>query len=255
MTNGLNRVVLISDGGANAGVTDEEIIGEAAKGAEGEAIFLVGVGVGESNYNDELMDTVTDWGKGASIFIDSEDEAYKMFSGERFLSNMEVAALDVRVEMTLPPFFDIDKFFGEEYSTVASEVEPQHLAANDAMIYQQLLRTTMPDMVSAGDEIKLKVTYVDALTGRSQETATASTLQALIDAPFDALRKGDAIVAYVQTLAYVEKAKHRDDDETAEKECENGIVIVRNAAAALGDSDLDEIATLMETYCWSNLKE
>jgi hypothetical protein len=33
---------------------------------QGEAIFLVGVGVSSgSAYNDALMDTVTDWGKGA----------------------------------------------------------------------------------------------------------------------------------------------------------------------------------------------
>src|SRR5690606_29804732 len=40
-----NRVVLISDGGANVGITDEELIGEnaAAEGADG--IYLVGIGV------------------------------------------------------------------------------------------------------------------------------------------------------------------------------------------------------------------
>ena len=58
---GINRVVLISDGHANAGVIEEEIIGENAEDADGEGIYLVGVGVGDG-VNDTLMDVVTDAG-------------------------------------------------------------------------------------------------------------------------------------------------------------------------------------------------
>ena len=78
----LNRLVLISDGGANAGVTDIEIIAENAAYGGSDGIYLVGVGVDKnSNYNDELMDDVTDAGKGASVFLPDEDEIWDRSSG------------------------------------------------------------------------------------------------------------------------------------------------------------------------------
>ena len=42
----LNRVVLVSDGIANVGVTDERLIANESHRAEGEELYLVGVGVG-----------------------------------------------------------------------------------------------------------------------------------------------------------------------------------------------------------------
>src|SRR5690606_15782217 len=64
----INRIVLISDGGANAGVTDIVLISEHAGGNDEDGIYMVGVGVGgEGTYRDALMDSVTDAGKGASV--------------------------------------------------------------------------------------------------------------------------------------------------------------------------------------------
>ncbi|MBW2277191.1 MAG: VWA domain-containing protein [Deltaproteobacteria bacterium] len=94
--NRINRVILMSDGGANVGVTDEELIAESADDSEGEGIYMMGVGVGSTGYfNEALMDTITDAGKGAYVYVDTTAEANKMF-GDRFLSNIEVAAKDMR---------------------------------------------------------------------------------------------------------------------------------------------------------------
>src|SRR5690606_8008244 len=72
----LNRLVLISDGGANVGVTSVELIAQNAQYGGSDGIYLVGVGVGSgSAYNDRLMDEVTDGGKGAAVFIPDADEA------------------------------------------------------------------------------------------------------------------------------------------------------------------------------------
>ncbi len=63
----INRVMLISDGRANLGETDAEVIGQYAADSEREGIYLVGVGAGKiGNYNDTLMDEATDIGKGAA---------------------------------------------------------------------------------------------------------------------------------------------------------------------------------------------
>ena len=68
----LNRVILLSDGGANVGVTEETLIGEHADDAESEGIYLVGVGMDEVGgaYDDALMDAVTALsGSGPAYFF------------------------------------------------------------------------------------------------------------------------------------------------------------------------------------------
>jgi Ca-activated chloride channel family protein len=101
----VNRIVLISDGYANVGVTQLDLIGSNAELGEGDGIYMVGVGVGISQYNDDLMDAVTDAGKGASVYIASVSDAWDRFNA-RFSNTMMVAARNVQVRMDLPPGFE-----------------------------------------------------------------------------------------------------------------------------------------------------
>jgi len=250
MENAMNRVVLLSDGGANVGVTDADLIAEAAAGGEDEAIYIVGVGVGSSDtYNDVLMDTVTDLGKGASVFVDSVAEAHRAFE-EHFLANMEMVAHDVQIRLTLPPGFEMYEFLGEEYSDDPDEVEPQNLGPNDAMVVQQLIRAEEPDEVGALDEIGVRVTWTDAFTGLDGETEGVWTLQELVDAGADELRKGDAIVVFVQALGRIAEALSGSPDlDAVAVECAWGAQVLEDAYDALGDPELADLQMLLDYYC------
>ncbi|MCP4602861.1 MAG: VWA domain-containing protein [Proteobacteria bacterium] len=243
--NRINRVILMSDGGANTGVTDENLIAEEADDAEGEAIYMMGVGMGEgSYYNDSLMDTVTDKGKGAYIFIDSKAEAKKMF-GERFLSNVEVAARDVQVELTLPPSFQMVEFHGEEFSEDPEEVEPQHLAPNDAMIFHQVVESCDPSAVNLDDKIRIKATFLDPSTRDPKSDEFEATLDEMLEGKNALLLKGDAIVAYAEAL----KELRTSPDETAGSLIDEVLAKVDSAVNTLPeDLDLAEIRSLLETY-------
>jgi len=160
----INRIVLISDGGANVGATDETLIAGSADDADGEAITLLGVGVGDPwNYNDPPMNAVTDAGKGACVFFDRQDEVQRALL-ERFLQHVEVAARNVRVELTLPPSFKMLEFHGEEYSTVPSEVEPQHLAMNDVLVFHQVVDSCAPEVLTDLSELRVVARYGDSLS-------------------------------------------------------------------------------------------
>ena len=196
----INRVVLISDGGANAGVTDIDIIAGGAGGQDQDGIYLVGVGVGTADtYYDELMDTVTDVGRGASLFIPSALEAQKMF-GERFVQTMAVAARDVRVRLDLPPGFSIVKFSGEEYSADPTQIEPQHLAPNDAMVFHQTVATCAPQLVDEAASFTVAVRWKDAVTFEQRETEVTRPIQEALAAASPMLIKGAAVFAYAEAL-------------------------------------------------------
>ncbi|MFO0586239.1 MAG: VWA domain-containing protein [Polyangiaceae bacterium] len=199
----INRVILISDGQANVGVTAADLIGKNAEDQDAEGIYLVGVGVGDG-VNDTLMDTVTDAGRGAYIYLDTQAEASKMFV-DRFSESVLVAARDVRIELTLPPYFGIKKFYGEEYSPDPTKVRTQHLAPNDSMMLYQIIHPCDPGLPSANDPYKVVVTWKDPVNGESKSTTQDTTLGQLgIDD--GNLSKAAAIIAYTEALKELEGA-------------------------------------------------
>lgn len=238
-TSRINRIVLMSDGGANAGITDEELIAEHAGSHDQDGIYMVGVGVGENNYNDQLMDHVTDIGKGASVFIDSEEEAQKVF-GDRFVSTMAVAARDVQVQLDMPPGFEIVKFSGEEFSAVPEEIEPQHIAPNDAMVFHQSIATCAPELAGAEAEITVTARFRNAVTFEAQEVTTTVTIGELLEQSDPQLLKGAAIFAYAEGL------KMARDTGQKTGVMEATAAIERAEAALPGDADLAELRSVLE---------
>lgn len=234
----LNRLVLISDGGANVGVTDEQVIAQNSLDADKEGIYLVGIGTGPAlGYNDLLMDVVTDKGRGAYIYLDTPAEAEPMFV-DRFDETMEVAARGVQIELTLPWYFKIEKFYGEEYSENPEEIEPQHLSPSDAMVFSQVLKACDPAEVNMNDAITVRAKWETPLTYLPQETEITSTVGALLAAMDKTqLTKGKAIVAFAEAL------KEGTPDALA---AAHATVMAANPSGT--DKELNEIKSLIEMH-------
>jgi Ca-activated chloride channel family protein len=241
----VNRIVLVSDGGANVGITDADIIGMHAGSNDEDGIYMVGVGVGTAgSYNDYLMDRVTDLGKGAAAFIPSEEEAWKVF-GTDFVNTMAVSARDVRVELDLPPGFEIVKYSAEQVSGDPTEVEPQHLAPNDAMVFHQTIRTCAPELVDESAEVGVTVLFKDADTFEEKEVSSAETFETLLGKDAPLLHKGAAVFAYTEALR-IWREQHGEPE--AEEARQAALAAVAEAAALLpGDGDLAEIQTVLES--------
>lgn len=98
----INRVILCSDGVANVGATGPEsilaTIGESAR----HGIELTTVGFGMGNYNDALMEQLADQGDGAYHYVDSLDEARKVFV-ENLTGMLQTVAKDAKVQVEFDP--------------------------------------------------------------------------------------------------------------------------------------------------------
>lgn len=233
----LNRVILISDGGANVGITDEDLIGLKSEDADKEGIYMVGVGAGPAEgYNDMLMDVVTDAGRGAYVYLDDAAEADQMFVN-RFDETMEIAARGVQIELTMPWYFSIKKFSGEMYSPNPEEVRPQHLAPSDAMVLHQTLVACDPAVVNNADPVQMRVTWKTPLTYVDQESVLTTTVGELLAADKPHLAKGLAIVAYAEALK-TQKAEDLAD----------ALVRVTAANVSGTDPELTEIANLITLH-------
>jgi Ca-activated chloride channel family protein len=79
---GVNRVVVCSDGDANVGPTSHEDILELITSYVEEGVTLSALGFGQGNYNDYLMEQLADQGNGNYYYIDSLAEAERLFTEE-----------------------------------------------------------------------------------------------------------------------------------------------------------------------------
>ena len=243
----LNRVILLSDGGANTGVTSQTLIADHAEDGEGEGIYMVAIGMDDAagSYNDRLMDAVSDLGKGAYVFIDTQDEAAVMFGDdERFLTVMEIAAREVQLEMVMPAGYVMEEFHGEEYSEDPSEVEPQHLAPGDAMLFHQILTDCTPGAHDGSEVFGLTVRWIDPVTRAPMTDMLTLTADDILAAAGPQLTKADVVVDYalgIGEVSYLPAAERQAFlDEIIEA--------AQTAYVDTGDSDLGEIATLLTTF-------
>lgn len=99
---GINRVILLSDGVANVGQVDPAALAADVAQAAGDQIQLVTVGVGLDTYNDPLMEQLADQGNGFYAFVDTQHEAERLFV-EDLTGTLQTVALNAKVRVSFDP--------------------------------------------------------------------------------------------------------------------------------------------------------
>jgi Ca-activated chloride channel family protein len=100
--NGVNRVILATDGDFNVGITDRDELKGFIERQRGKGIFLSVLGFGMGNYNDALMQALAQNGNGAAAFIDTINEARKVLV-EEATSTLIPIAKDVKIQVEFNP--------------------------------------------------------------------------------------------------------------------------------------------------------
>jgi Ca-activated chloride channel family protein len=94
---GVNRVVLCTDGDFNVGLTGNSLV-EMVEDYRDRDIYLTTLGFGTGNYDDETMEQLADRGNGNYAYIDSPNEALRVL-GDKLVSTLQVVAKDVKVQV------------------------------------------------------------------------------------------------------------------------------------------------------------
>jgi Ca-activated chloride channel family protein len=174
--NGIDRVILASDGVANVGLTDaDEILGrirdDAAAGIE-----LVSVGVGMGNYNDALLEQLADQGDGFYAYVNGIDEARTLFRDE-LTSTLQTVALDARAQVEFDPdLVAAYRLVGYENRAIDDHaftdpgVDAGAIGAGHTVTALYAIR--LRDGVDEGDRLAtVRVRWADPDNGRSRELA------------------------------------------------------------------------------------
>ncbi|WP_136659496.1 VWA domain-containing protein [Nitratireductor sp. XY-223] len=99
---GVNRVILATDGDFNVGITDTEELKSFIERKRETGIGLSVLGFGHGNYNDELMQALAQNGNGNAAYIDTLNEARKTLVAEAG-STLFTIARDVKIQVEFNP--------------------------------------------------------------------------------------------------------------------------------------------------------
>jgi Ca-activated chloride channel family protein len=100
--NGINRVILCTDGDFNVGTVNFETLKNLVEEKRKTGISLTTLGFGTGNYNDNLMEQLADNGNGNYAYIDTLMEARKVLV-EEMSSTMQTIARDVKIQIEFNP--------------------------------------------------------------------------------------------------------------------------------------------------------
>ena len=100
--NGVNRVVLATDGDFNVGTFDQKALETMVGDQRKSGIALTTLGFGTGNYNDGMAEQLADLGNGNHAYIDSLNEGRKVLV-EELSSTMLTIAQDVKIQLEFNP--------------------------------------------------------------------------------------------------------------------------------------------------------
>ena len=99
---GNNRVILCTDGDFNVGQTNRGELADIAETQAESGVSLTILGFGMGNYKDDMLETLSNKGKGSFAYIDSQAEARKVFIQD-LASNLFKIAKDVKIQVEFNP--------------------------------------------------------------------------------------------------------------------------------------------------------
>ena len=100
--NGINRILLATDGDFNVGITDFDTLKGMVAEKRKADISLTTLGFGTGNYNERLMEQLADAGDGNYSYIDNPNEAKKVLQ-RQLSSTLATVAQDVKIQMEFNP--------------------------------------------------------------------------------------------------------------------------------------------------------
>ncbi|BCG94023.1 vWA domain-containing protein [Mesorhizobium sp. 131-2-1] len=99
---GVNRVMLATDGDFNVGQTDDDDLKRLIEQERKTGVFLSVFGFGRGNLNDQMMQTIAQNGNGTAAYIDTLAEAEKVLV-EDASSTLFTIAKDVKIQVEFNP--------------------------------------------------------------------------------------------------------------------------------------------------------
>jgi len=203
----LNRVLLLSDGLANEGVTDPSEIKRLVRGARRRGVHISTMGLG-ADYDEDLMQAIAQNAGGNYYFIETPTQMSRIFQQEMSILFATVAK-EVVVRFLAGGSVKQVHVFGFPFEVSGNEVNVEQEDFYSGETRSLLLRLELEPQkegnVNLGEFI---MTYMDARDKKRKEIRRALTVAATSD-PSEVKRQENTKVVIEATLIEADK-KHED---------------------------------------------
>lgn len=245
---GINRVIIASDGVANAGITDVDALGRFIREDADNGIDLVTVGFGLGNFNDVLMEQLADNGDGFYAYVDTIDEAERLFEDE-LTSTLLTVAKDAKIQVEFDErFVDSYRLIGFENRGVRDsdfdndDVDAGELGAGHQVTAIYEIR--LADGVDLDDRAELGVV---ALRWEDPDSGDVSEIDEDIDLRDIEPRWTDTADDFqLATVVVTFAEKMRDNPYADEVDMDDLAVEAQRIADVIDTDEVDELADLIE---------
>ena len=150
-TDGINRVILATDGDFNVGITQRDELTKLIEAKAKSKVFLTVLGFGMGNLKDGTLETLADKGNGNYAYLDSAEEAYRVLVRQMGSTLMTIAK-DVKIQVDFNPA----KVAAYRLIGYENRVIPNQNFANDAKDAGEIGAghhvTALYELVPAGKE-------------------------------------------------------------------------------------------------------
>ncbi len=232
-----NRVILLTDGIANRGVTNEQEIARQSKTFNDNGIGLSTIGLGD-NFNRSLLRELADAGKGALHFIADASDIQKVFVDE-FDSLLSPAAQDLTLTIRVPDGAKLPKIYGyqpeKDGSSYSIPLENMSYGATQVVIGQFASREAVV--------LDVELSFFDRCTSR--KVSVRKTIETGSKKNADrVLKKNYAIAKVSHSVRQAAKLIEAGKYDKATKRLKSATRFARVHFSAEVDSDVDRVCKI-----------
>ena len=274
ITNGNNRIVLCTDGDFNVGVSSTAELVRMVQEKRRSGIYLTICGFGMGNYKDNRMEQISNAGNGNYYYIDSIQEARKVFVSE-MRATLFTIARDVKIQVEFNPArvqayrligyenrllkkedFNDDRIDAGElgaghtvtalYEIIPAGIASEFLRGSDDLIYQQTALKPEAHHTNETMTFKLRYKAPDDTTSQLIVTTLQDNAQPFAHAS-ENVRFAAAVAEFGMLL--------RNSDFKARASYSQVLEIARVASRFDPDNHREEFIRLVETVAMMQAAE
>jgi Ca-activated chloride channel family protein len=204
VSSGLNRVILLSDGQANEGVTDPNVISAECKSRTDKGVSTTTMGLGE-DYNEDLMEKMAESGDGNYYFIETPDQLTDIFHTE--LKGL-MANVGSKVSLGIEP--QSASTVSEVYNGMDRNSFGRLMLPNlcVGMPIQVVLRLNVPALTGESEVCRFRLAWDDPKTGDRLFMYAGLVMPSAPNAEWEAMPADSRVV---EQIAYHNAAKAKKE--------------------------------------------
>lgn len=252
-SNYVNRVLLLTDGLANTGITNPIQLNKIASGKfqeEGIALSTFGLG---SEYDEDLLTQMAESGRGNYYYIDKADRIPEIFAKE-LDGLLNVVAQNTAVTIELPSGVKCEKVYGYPHIEENGKIT---VALNDIFTKEDkvfLLKVKIADSQVKELNFPVKLDYTDAETFSSKSASTNLTMQETTDTKQIAEHKSKqveeliALFEATDTFDLILSDVDKNDYNSAKEKASSAIIRLKAVQKDIPSEELNKQEVKMQEY-------